>query len=95
VGDVVFGNFKWDATKAASNVRKHGVSFDTALGCFDDPNGLELRDRLHPDRFLLIASAHDDLLTIVYTERQQGAILRIISARHVTNHEKKLYQSQR
>lgn len=29
--------FKWDASKAALNFRKHGVSFDEATTVFDDP----------------------------------------------------------
>jgi hypothetical protein len=29
--------FEWDRTKATSNVRKHGVSFDEAVTVFYDP----------------------------------------------------------
>lgn len=28
--------FEWDDLKAASNVQKHGVSFDEAVSVFDD-----------------------------------------------------------
>lgn len=31
--------FEWDTRKAASNLRKHGVSFDEALTAFADPLG--------------------------------------------------------
>jgi hypothetical protein len=38
--------FEWDARKAASNVAKHGVSFDEAVTVFEDPLGrLEDDDR--------------------------------------------------
>ncbi len=29
--------FEWDSRKAATNIRKHGVSFDEASTVFDDP----------------------------------------------------------
>ena len=29
--------FEWDSRKAATNMRKHGVSFDEAGTVFDDP----------------------------------------------------------
>jgi len=31
------GGFEWDSTKAALNVKKHGVSFAEAMECFLDP----------------------------------------------------------
>ena len=33
---VVEGDFEWDAAKAASNVKKHGVSFPEAATVFAD-----------------------------------------------------------
>ncbi len=30
--------FEWDPVKAASNVEKHAVDFDTAADIFDDPD---------------------------------------------------------
>lgn len=30
-------HFEWDSQKAASNIRKHGVSFETACEIFHDP----------------------------------------------------------
>ncbi len=35
---------EWDEQKAASNLLKHGVSFDEAIAAFEDPNALELLD---------------------------------------------------
>ena len=39
--DVIFeyrgSEFEWDAEKAASNLRQHGVSFETACEVFFDP----------------------------------------------------------
>ena len=30
-------NFSWDENKAASNLEKHGISFDEAMLVFTDP----------------------------------------------------------
>ncbi|WP_412033428.1 BrnT family toxin [Mesorhizobium sp. CO1-1-8] len=38
--------FEWDAEKAKSNFRKHGVSFDTAVRVFADPFALLEHDRI-------------------------------------------------
>jgi uncharacterized DUF497 family protein len=37
--------FEWDPTKAASNLRKHRVSFDIAVRVFADPLALTAQDR--------------------------------------------------
>ena len=36
--------FEWDEEKAASNLAKHGVSFDEAKTVFDDPLFLDYYD---------------------------------------------------
>ena len=38
--------YAWDATRAASNFRKHGVRFEQAVQVFDDPNVLTVHDRV-------------------------------------------------
>lgn len=58
--------------KAASNLRKHGVSFERATLAFNDPFGLVLEDdRIGYDeaRFILIGVVRDRMLTVVYTEK--------------------------
>jgi uncharacterized DUF497 family protein len=42
--------FDWDPVKAASNRRKHGVSFEDATTVFGDPLALFLADWEHGDR---------------------------------------------
>ena len=37
-------NFEWDSEKAASNLRKHGTSFDEAVTVFSDPLALTFSD---------------------------------------------------
>jgi uncharacterized protein len=36
--------FEWDDAKAASNARKHGVTFDDAREVFGDRNAMEAPD---------------------------------------------------
>jgi uncharacterized protein len=38
--------FEWDPDKAASNLRKHGVSFETAIRAFADPFAFSKLDRI-------------------------------------------------
>lgn len=38
--------FEWDEAKDNANQRKHGLSFDDALGVFIDPLRLTRQDRI-------------------------------------------------
>ena len=49
--------FEWDARKAASNLKKHGVAFDEATTAFGDPLSLLMTDPKHSEeeqRFLVM-----------------------------------------
>jgi len=39
--------FEWDAEKAGSNFRKHGVSFEEAIGVFADLLSVTIPDPEH------------------------------------------------
>ncbi|MES1933008.1 hypothetical protein T35B1_10376 [Salinisphaera shabanensis T35B1] len=41
--------YQWDAAKALANRRKHGVSFDVAVGVFHDPLALTIADPAHAE----------------------------------------------
>jgi uncharacterized DUF497 family protein len=85
--------FTWDPRKAASNLRKHGVSFTEAATAFEDELGAYYPDTLHPDRFVLIGySRRQRLLYVVHGQVQQD-VIRIISARRATSHEKARYEN--
>jgi uncharacterized DUF497 family protein len=85
--------FEWDPKKAASNLAKHGVSFDEARTAFDDELGAYYPDTLREDRFILIGySRLRRLLFVVYAEVTEDAI-RIISARKATKREKAHYEN--
>lgn len=85
--------FDWDGRKAASNRRKHGVSFDEAATAFEDEMGAYYPDTLYEDRLVLIGySRKPRLLYVVHAEVQHD-VIRIISARRATSHEKARYEN--
>ena len=76
--------FEWDARKAKSNLRKHGVSFEEACTVFDDPNASLSFDREHADvedRFVLQGYSEKVRLLRVSHCYRFGDVVRIISAR--------------
>jgi len=87
--------FEWDAKKAASNLRKHGVSFLEAVEVFNDDLASTVRDPDHSAsefRYLTFgASSASRYLVVSYTE--QGNTIRIISARTMTPRERKAYEA--
>lgn len=84
--------FTWDPRKAASNLRKHGVSFSEAATVFADPLALFTEDAWYEDRAILIGqSERQRVLFTVFVEVAEDS-LRIISARRATAHERKRYE---
>ena len=85
--------FRADPAKAASNLRKHGVSFADAEGVLQDPLAVTVED---PDaegeqRFISIGlGSAGELLVVVWTERDDKC--RVISARRATRKERKQYE---
>ena len=88
--------FEWDSSKAKSNLKRHGVSFEEAQSVFYDDYALQFFDESHSedkDRFLLLGLSNTSkLLMIVHCERDNGNVIRIISARKATNNESAFYQ---
>jgi uncharacterized DUF497 family protein len=86
--------FEWDPRKAASNARKHGVTFDEAATAFVDPFGRIVDDPRHSTRerrFALLGhSEQRRLLAVMFTER--GDRIRLISARKATRRERHDYE---
>lgn len=91
--------FEWDAAKAASNKKKHGVSFEEAQSVFYDEFAVQFIDEsnsVSEDRFLMLGFSDEARLLIVcHCERGQGSIIRIISARKATKNESKYYRGVR
>jgi hypothetical protein len=86
--------FEWDEDKAASNQKKHRVSFEEAATVFADPLAAIFADEVHSEeeqREIIVGhSAEDQLLLVCFTERA-GAI-RILSARRATKKERRDYE---
>ena len=88
--------FEWDAHKAIANLKKHQVSFEEARSIFFDEFGVQFFDEEHPseeDRFLMLGmSSLAKLLIVCHCEREEGAVIRIISARKATKRESAFYR---
>ncbi len=86
--------FDWDDNKAASNISKHGVSFEEAKTIFEDPLYVDFYDPKYShdeDRYLIVGESKQGRLLIAsYTEREN--FIRLISAREVTRNEREVYE---
>jgi uncharacterized DUF497 family protein len=84
----------WDPAKAASNLRKHGVSFAEAATALADElsvTGADPDHSVRESRFVTLGvSSAGRLLVVSHTER--GNTLRIISARPATKRERRIYE---
>ncbi len=92
--------FEWDESKAASNLRKHGIDFDDASEDFYDANSLMEQDRIvdGEEQWRTIGLADESLLLYVahtIEETPGYEIVRIISARPATRRERKRYGENR
>jgi uncharacterized protein len=87
--------FVWDPKKAASNSRKHGISFEEASTVFGDYLAVTGADPDHSvgeQRWMTFGlSSRRRLLAVSHTEEEED-IIRIISARPATPRERKLYE---
>ena len=84
--------FSWDPRKAASNHRKHRVTFEEAATVFVDPLAIVSDETEQPGRSLIIGeSFRQRVLLTVFAERE-GNEIRITSARRATSHERRRYQ---
>ncbi len=88
--------FEWDPAKAASNRRKHGVSFEEARAVFFDEFAVQFFDEAasgDEDRFLMLGMGGvARLLLVCHCERASGSVIRIISARKATRNESQHYR---
>lgn len=85
---------EWDENKNKENIKKHGISFDTASLVFADENRIEYYDKIHSvdeDRYVVLGYVHG-VLYVVYTMRDD--VTRIISARVATPTERKVYYGE-
>jgi len=87
-------DFEWDEAKASTNQKKHGISFTEGSEVFNDKFSSCVSDPDHSyeeDRYLLFGvSSKSNYLVVSFTEREDS--IRIISARRMTNQERKAYE---
>jgi len=86
--------FEWDERRAAANEKKHGVSFHEAATVFGDPLAITFADPDHSEnerRYVTFGMSRvDRLLVVAHADRERR--IRIISARTMTRHERKIYE---
>ena len=85
---------EWDETKAASNLRKHGVRFDAAVAFEFDTALIGIEDDLPygEDRLKAYGFIGMKLHVMIYVER--GETVRIISLRVASSAEKRFYEDE-
>jgi uncharacterized DUF497 family protein len=86
--------FEWHSAKAASNLRKHRISFEEASTVFADPMARVFDAPAHSDvepRELIIGhSSLRRLLVVSFTERPTA--VRLITARRASKRERTDYE---
>ncbi len=88
--------FEWDEDKNHANRKKHGIDFETARLVFDDPLCVTFVELIKggEERWHALGSIENIIvIVVVHTYREDGSdeVIRIISARRATRHERKLY----
>ena len=92
--------FTWDDQKNRANLKKHGISFETAILVFDDPFNVSAQDRevegeprwqtigmVNGIHVLLVGHTLD-----VDRDRDDGSeVIRVLSARRATRRERRIY----
>jgi len=88
--------FEWDPAKHTTNLRKHGVPFEEAATVFDDPWALVAPDEAHSTpiearEWLIGEGDGGRTLVVVFTRRDGGAVVRLVSARPADRKERGIY----
>jgi uncharacterized DUF497 family protein len=87
-------NYEWDAKKAKTNFRKHGVSFEEAATVFLDPLAITYPDPDHSeeeDREITIGLTTKNRVVFV-SHCPRGNRTRIVGARKTTRKEREQYE---
>ena len=91
--------FEWDPAKAASNLRKHAVSFELAATVLQDPLSQSILDGEHSafeERWITMGLARDGrLLVVSHSDAEtcgNHTLVRLISARAATSPERRQYE---
>ncbi len=90
--------FEWDDRKDSQNWRKHRISFEEAQTVFFDEQALLIADPDHSEeeeRFILLGlSSTLRTLVVCHCYRQEGDVIRLISARRADPQEREEYENR-
>jgi uncharacterized DUF497 family protein len=93
--------FEWDPEKSKRNIKKHRISFETAIRAFADPFALMEQDRIDGGeyRWQTLGFVEGHLLVLVahtiWDDEDGAEVIRIISARRAEQHERNRYEQNR
>ena len=86
--------FEWDVNKAESNKTKHEITFEEAGTVLSDSLSVTIIDPLHPENEerLVTIGQSDKRRILVVVHAEKGDIIRLISVRLASAHERKRYE---
>ena len=84
--------FEWDNTKNRANIRKHGVSFETAQRIFERPHRTQpdTRRNYGEDRYISVGEVYGVAVVVVAHTERDGRT-RLISARPASRKERQAW----
>ncbi|MCR4775893.1 MAG: BrnT family toxin [Saccharofermentans sp.] len=86
--------FEWDENKNQTNLKKHGIDFETASWVFNDAFRIEYYDNDHStdeDRYIVIGEINYKTLVLYVSYTERSDVIRLISARKATASERRKY----
>ncbi len=93
-------HFEWDEDNAATHLKKHKISFETAARVFADPFALTAQDRIEngEQRWQTIGTVEGQLMvlvahTVAQSNDEDTEVICIISARKADKVERKRYEN--
>ena len=89
--------YTWTAEKDAKNFKNHGVWLADGAEALKDPNGIIVFDQEHSndeERFLWIGLSSKGILLVVFNNRENDTLCRVISARPATPKERRTYYAK-
>ena len=88
--------FDWDNNKNLINIRKHGIDFNDAIEIFNAPMIVIPDDSIdyNEDRYIGIGILRNIIAIIIFVEKDDDKVIRIISARKANKHESKIFKKK-
>ncbi len=88
--------FEWDNNKNLINIRKHGIDFNDVIEIFNAPMIVTLDDSVdyNENRYIGIGILRNIIAIIIFVEKDDADVIRIISARKANKHESKIYKKE-